>query len=228
MARVVPKEVDDKVKREVGARDGGCDAGAGYAEGRESEFTEDKEVIPEDVDEVCCDESEGDRAHHVHTLEGAADGEVEKEGKKPGGESAHIGSGENRNVVGDAEAFEVERDEPDRKGQERSDREAEVNAVEERAVAVFAASGSEGLRDESVEADQEAFTKKGEDQEEAGADTDGSDGLGAVGEPADHHSVNDDHAHPTDFGEDEWEGEAERGAEFGTKGVKEGHREQER
>jgi len=47
--------------------------------------------------------------------------------------------------------------------------------------------GAEGLGDQGVEADEEAFTEKGEDDEDAGADADGTDGLGAIWKAADHH-----------------------------------------
>ena len=81
--------------------------------------------------------------------------------------------------------------------------------------AVFGVARAEGLRDESVEADEEAFTKESEDEEEAGADADGGDGLGAVGKAADKHGVFDGHADPADFGEDEGNGEVQSGAKFG-------------
>jgi hypothetical protein len=84
--------------------------------------------------------------------------------------------------------------------------------------AVFAAAGAEGLGDEGIEADEDALPEEGEDQKKAGADADGGDGLGAVGEPADHHGVHDGHADPTYFGEDEGEGQVESGAELGAQG----------
>jgi hypothetical protein len=70
----------------------------------------------------------------------------------------------------------------------------------------LAAASSEGLGDEGVEADEEAFAEEGKDKEEAGADADGGDGLGTVGEAADHHGVHDCHADPADFGQDERKG----------------------
>jgi hypothetical protein len=85
-------------------------------------------------------------------------------------------------------------------------------------VTVFETAGAERLGDEGVEADEEAFAEEGEDEKEAGADTDGGDRLGAVGEAADHHGVHDSHADPADFGEDEREGHVESGAEFGAQG----------
>jgi hypothetical protein len=52
--------------------------------------------------------------------------------------------------VGDAQALKVKREEPDWEGEEWSHGETEVDTVEEGAVAIFAAAGSEGLGDESV------------------------------------------------------------------------------
>jgi len=41
---------------------------------------EDEEIVAKEVDEISGDESERDRADEVHTLEGAAKGEVEEKG----------------------------------------------------------------------------------------------------------------------------------------------------
>ena len=114
----------------------------------------------------------------------------------------------------DAEAFVVKRENPDGDGEKRGDGETKVDAVDERAVAVFATASAEGLGDEGVEANEEAFAEEGEDDEEAGADADSTDGLGAVGQAAHHHGVDDDHAHPADFGKDEGEGQVQSGAKF--------------
>ena len=223
MAGVVPEEIDDEDESEIGAGDAGGDAGAGDAVGAEAELAEDEDVVAEEVDEVGGDECEGDGADHVHALKGAADGEVEEERNEAGGESAHVGSSEDGDGMGDAEAFEVTGNDPNGDGQEGSDGEAEIDAVDERGVAVFAMAGAEGLGDEGVQADEQAFTKEGEDDEEAGADADGADGFGAVGETTDHHGVHDDHAHPADFGEDERKGEEQGGAKFVAEDGEEGH-----
>ena len=223
VAGVVPEEIDNEDEREIGARDAGGDAGTGDAEGRAAELAVDEDIVADEVDEIGGDESEGDGANHVHTLECATDSEVEKERNETGGKRAHVRSGEDGDGMGDAEAFEVKRNDPNGNGEEGSDGEAEINAVDERAVAVFALASAEGLGDEGVEADEEAFAEEGEDEEEAGADADGADGFGAVGETADHHGVDDDHAHPADFGEDERKGEAERGTEFVAEDGEEGH-----
>jgi len=79
------------------------------------------------------------------------------------------------------------------------------------------------LRDERVQADEEALAEEGEDDEDTGRDADRTDGFCAVGETTDHHGVHDDHAHPADFGEDERKSKAESRAEFGAEDGKEGH-----
>jgi len=200
MAMVVPEQVADENKGEVGARDSGGPTGAGDTKGRHAEFAEDEDVVAEEVDEIGGDEGEGNGANHVHALEGAANGEVEKEREKASAEGVHVGNGEDDDAGVDAHAMEVEREIPDGKEEKGKDRKAEVNAVDEGAVAVFAMAGTEGLGDEGVEADEKTLTEKGKDDEDAGADADGANGLGAVGEAADHHGVHDDHAHPADLG----------------------------
>ena len=223
VATVVPEKINDQDESEVAAGDAGGDAGAGDTVGGEAEFAEDEDVVAGEIDEIGGDERESDGAHHVHALERAANGEIEEEGNESGGEGAHIGSGEDGDGVGDAEAFEIAGQDPDGNGEERGDGEAEIDAVDERGVAVFAMAGAEGLRDEGVQADEKAFAEEGEDDEEAGGDADGADGFGGIGKAADHHGVHDDHAHPADFGEDERKSEAEGGAKFAAEDGEEGH-----
>ena len=168
VATIVPEEINDQDESEVAAGDAGGDAGAGDAVSGEAEFAVDEDVVAEEIDEVGGDEGESDGANHVHALEGAANGEIEKQGDEAGGECAHVGSGEDGDRMGDAEALEIAGKDPDGNGEKRGDGEAEVDAVDERGVAIFAAAGTEGLRDEGVQADEEAFTEEGEDDEEAG------------------------------------------------------------
>jgi hypothetical protein len=217
VARVVIEKIADKDYGEIGPGDGSGPAGASDAENGETKFSEDEYIVAEKIDEVGCDEGEGDGSDHVHTLKGSANGEIQKQGKETGGKCVHVGSGQDRDAVGHSEAFEIERDDPDGKGKKGSDRETKVDAVDERAVAIFAMACAEGLGDEGVEANHETFTKESEDDEETGADTDGANGFGAVGKASNHHGVDDDHAHPAEFSEHQRKGEVEGGAEFGAK-----------
>ena len=223
MAVVVPEEIADEKDGEVGARDGGGDAGASDAESGSAEFAVDEDPVADEVDDVGGDESEGNGAHHVHALECAANGEVQEQRKHADGEGAHVRSGENDDAGFDAHALVKVRKKPNGKREQRSDSDGEIDAVDEGAVAIFATTGAKGLRDESVEADEQTFSAEGEDDEEAGADADGGDGFGAAGEATDHDGVNDVHAHPAEFGEDERKGEAQSGAQLGAEFGEAGH-----
>ena len=168
-----------------------------------------------EIDDVGRDEGESDGADHIHALEGAAKGEVEQKRNEAEGERTHVGAGEDGDVGGNAKSVEDIGEEPDGEEEEWRESEAEIDAVDEGVEAIFAAAGAEGLGNEGVEADEEAFAEEDEDEEEAGADADGGDGLGTVGKAANHHGVHDGHADPADFGEDERDGEVESGAKFG-------------
>ena len=224
VAGVVPEEIEDEDQGQIAAGDARGDARASDAVSVETELAEDEDVVADEVDDIGSDEGEGDGANHVHALQGATDCEVEKEGDESGGKSAHVGRCKDGDGVGDAEAFVIVGENPYRDGEKGSDGEAEVDAIEERGVAVFAMTCAERLGDEGVQADKDAFAKESEDDEQAGGDADGTNGFGAVREAADHHSVDDDHAHPADFGEDERESETKGGAELVAEDRHEGHR----
>lgn len=89
------------------------------------------------------------------------------------------------------------------RGEDGSENDAEVNAVDERAVTVFAVAGAEGLGHESVEAHEKSCAEKSDHDEDVGAETDRGHGGGAVGEVADHDGVYDGHDHPAELGEDQ-------------------------
>jgi len=78
-AGVAPEEKKDEDRGEVGAGNGGGDAGADYAEHWEATVPEDEEIVSEEIDEIGRDEGEGYRADQVHALKSAAEGEVEKQ-----------------------------------------------------------------------------------------------------------------------------------------------------
>src|SRR5260370_9822262 len=56
-----------------------------------------------------------------------------------------------------------------------------------------------------------------------GAKAAGANGGRAVGEPPDHHGIDDGHAHPAEFGEDQRNGEPQSGAKFGAKCLESNH-----
>src|SRR5260370_28504866 len=83
---------------------------------------------------------------------------------------------------------------------------------------------SEGLRDERIQSHQQAATKERQHNKNVGAKADGAHGGGAVGEPPDHHSVHYGNAHPAKLGKEEWNGQPQRGAEFGAQCLESNHK----
>src|SRR5215467_2707386 len=112
---------------------------------------------------------------------------------------------------------------PDREHEKRRHHDAEINAVDERAMAVLALARAKGLRNERVESDEQAVAEKGQHVEQVGADADGTDGAGAVRKMADHHGVHDAHAHPADFGKNQRQSEPDGGTKFVTKCLEADH-----
>ena len=218
IARVVPEKKNDEDRGEVNAGDGGGDAGTDYTEHGEAPVAEDQEIVAKEVDEIGGDEGKRDGTDEVHALEGAAKGEVEEKWYESEGQGVHVGAGEDGDIRGDAEVIEEIREKPNGGEKHGSQGKAEIDAVHKRVEAVVAAAGAERLRDEGVEADKDAFSEECEHQEEAGADADGGDGLGAVGETSDKHSVFNGHADPANFGQDERDGQVQGGAKLGAKG----------
>src|SRR5580698_9715119 len=79
-------------------------------------------------------------------------------------------------------------------------------------MAVVKAARAPGLRDEGVEAEQEADAEEGRRIVDSVAEADGADGVGP--EAADHYEVDDGHGHPAQFGEDDGDGESQQSSEF--------------
>ena len=70
---------------------------------------------------------------------------------------------------------------------------------------------------------KEAAAEQSKHDKDVGAEADGAHGGGAVGQVADHHGVDDAHAHPAELGENERKREANRGAQFGAKSLQADH-----
>ena len=90
-------------------------------------------------------------------------------------------------------------------------------------MAIFALACSKGLRHKRVQTDEKSTAEESQHMNENASQADGSDGRGAVGKPANHHGVDDGHAHPAEFGENERNRELQGGAEFGAKCLESDH-----
>ena len=121
-------EGDDHEEGEIAAGEGGGEACACDSEGGDSEMAEgmapimsvDEEPVADYVDEVGCDESDGDGTDVVEGLKVAAEGEVEKESRGAVVESAEEGDRAGEDGVVDGEAQHEDRgaedDEDEREG----------------------------------------------------------------------------------------------------------------
>ncbi len=147
--------------------------------------------------------SEGDGPHQIHGLHAAADSEIEEERQRPPRQSFRIGNCEcdhvGRDVHGAKQRIEI----PNGSHQQRRKGQAEIDAVQKRAMTVLALTGAERLRNQCVQPNQQSTSKHGEDVDENSAKAHGRDGHCAVWKAAHHHGVHDGHAHPADFGENE-------------------------
>ncbi len=79
-------------------------------------------------------------------------------------------------------------------------------------MAVVEAAGAPGLRDEGIEAEEQADAEQRRRIVNGVAESDGADGVRT--EAADHDEIDDGHGHPAEFGKDDGNGEGEEGAEF--------------
>src|SRR6266851_6001006 len=88
---------------------------------------------------------------------------------------------------------------------------------------VFTLACSERLRDKRIQSHEQTATKESQNNKNVGAQADGAHGGRAVGEPPDHHGVDDGHAHPAKFGEHERNGKLQGGADFSAECLKSKH-----
>src|SRR5579885_2445530 len=217
MAAVVPEQIADENNREVYAGKRRGPAGTDDAHGGSAPFAVNENPVKERVDDVCGDQREGDRQDQVHGLDAAADSEIEEQGKESEGQRFHIGNGKGGDGGINMKAAEERAEKPEGHHEQRRHSDGEVDAVDERAVTVFALACSESLGDQGIETDQKSAAEEGNDVEEVGTDADGADGAGALRKMADHDGIDDAHGHPADLGKDEREGEAHSWAQLAAK-----------
>ena len=160
---------------------------------------------------------------HVHGLQAPANSEVQQEREKTEGQRLHVRDGEGRDLRVDVQTAKKGVEKPHGRHQERRHDNAEINAVDEGAVTVFALASAEGLRDKGIEANEKAAAEEGQDIEKVGTDADRTDGAGAVRKVADHDRVHNTHAHPADFGENQRQSEPDRGSKFVAKCLEADH-----
>src|SRR5260221_4110137 len=223
MTAVIPKEVPDENESHVEASERGGPSGTDQTHGWGSPLAVDEHPIEEKIDEIGGDQREGYGPDHVHRLDAAAHGEIEHERKEADSQRFHVGNREARDHGIDMKRLQQWAEEPDRGHEQRRHDHAEVNAVDQGAMAIFTLTGAESLGDQSVQANEQTAAEECHHVENAGADADRADGIGAVGQVADHYSVDDTHRHPANLSEDERQCQAQGRAHFGAEGLQAEH-----
>ena len=81
-------------------------------------------------------------------------------------------------------------------------------------MAILNLAGAERLRNKSVQAEKKAASKQRKDDENIRAEADGAHGNRAVRQMANHYRVDDRHAHPAEFREDQRQRQTDGGSQF--------------
>jgi hypothetical protein len=119
MFAVVPQQVTDQHAGHV--RPGNCrgPAGADCAHRVHTQLSIDQDPVAEGVDDVCADQCERHGLHHVHGLQAAAHGEIEKKREESSDESFAVGNRKRQDAGIDLHSAKKRRKQPDRGGEER-------------------------------------------------------------------------------------------------------------
>jgi hypothetical protein len=177
-------------------------------------MTIDEEPVAEDVDQVCCDQRQGDGADVVEGLQVTAEGEVEEECRGAVVECAEEGdcAGEDGGV--DGEAQHQRRSKQDDDDEYHSEACGEDEAMEKPAVGFVKFTCSMGLGEIGIEAEENTGYTEGHGVVEDLAECGGGDGECRVGHVSDHHGIDDAHEHPADFSENERQGKGKDGSDL--------------
>ena len=170
----------------------------------------DQRPIADQIHKIGGDEREHDRKHDVDRLQITAERKVGEQRQRAPIERAQERAHRLYQFRADSETVHQRR--PKRYGQHEdwSQREGEKQPVHQRESCVIEIFATVGMRDESIESQQQAAAKDRDAVIKALAQPGGPDGYGTVGQPSHHDGVDDAHAHPADLGDDEGKGQAQR------------------
>ena len=150
----------------------------------------------------------------VRGLKVTAEREVEQQRDDAPVETVERGDGLGEDGAVDGHAIEDGGAEGEDRDEQEAEREGEDESVEEPAVGGVDFFRAEGLRDEGVEAEEDAADAEGEGVEDDLGESGGGHGDGRVRQAADHAGVDDGHGHPAELAGDEGRGEPEERREL--------------
>ncbi len=207
---MVPQVVpDDRGQRHERHRDPRHERGPGGAVGAErgqAEVPVDQRPVADRVDDVGGDEREHHRPHQADRLQIAPRRGVDEQRQQRQPQHVEVAADHRDDGRVDAEAIEPGALQPQQAGERHRGEQPEPQALPQPAPAGVVVAGAVGLRDDRVEAEQDAHAAGGQGEEQDAGEADAADGFRP--ERADHQRVDDAHRHPADLGEDDRPGEA--------------------
>src|SRR5437879_4207273 len=160
MFLVIPEQVANEDGRKIDAGEGGGPTGADGSHRGRTKPSVDEKPVANGVDNVRGHQRKGDGANHVHALHATPYCKIKQKGQRAPGYRPGVGHGQGNDVRRDARETKQWIEEPDWRHEEGSKSEAEINAVQKRTMAIFAAARTESLGNKGVQADQKASAKK--------------------------------------------------------------------
>ena len=179
----------------------------------------DEDPVANGVDQVGADEGEHHRLDEPHALQVTAEGRVDEQRHRAPGERLEERRGLGQNGRMHAELAQRGITGKEQEHDQRAEDQAEVQSLNQPAVALLAPAGSESLRHQGVQAQEQPHAEDRHGEEERIAQADRADGNRT--EPADEDGIDDPHGHPAQLGQDHGAGQPEHGTKLGLQSLSE-------
>ena len=199
-------------RRHVSARSASGPTGAFRAHGAQPPVSIYQDPVCGHVYQVRRDEREHYGLHQIHSLEIAAEGEIEQQGKGAPADGVQKRHSLPQNGGVDAERAQNRNARPRHDHERGTHDRNEVYGVQQRYVAALDVTGAECLRDNGIKAKHHPAAYDHDGVEPDAAQANGAHGLRA--DAADHHRIHEAHAHPAEFGQHDWASQPQHGPQF--------------
>ena len=179
---------------------------------RETGFAVNQQPVHQRIDDVRGDERHHDRADDAHALQIATKSCIEKQRQNAPREDVEIGTCHRQHSRIEAPGIETGADPPEQPCNRHTERDGEDDAVDEPSMAVLHIAGTEGLRDESIEPEEESHRKDAHAHEDRRAHPHCTNGFGT--ERPDDQRIDHPHRHPAKLRENNRNGKTEHRLKF--------------
>ena len=172
-------------------------AGAHDTELGKTPMAEDQRPVRERVHNVRGHQNDHHRRHMARGLKESPRSPVKKQRQQAPRHRPQIGDRQLENVRVDPPSWKPADDEQEDCRQGNRQREGGIDAVQERSMAIFELARAEGLRDQGVQAEQQAHPEHGDAEEDSGAEAHGPDRFRA--QPPHHQGIDGGHRGPAEL-----------------------------